>query len=225
MYYEAVKSAFSLFPLDPPGNLSVGDYVRIDSSGRVLHCGNLGTLLGVEIEQDKTSHAIEFLSQGVAKAGVSTEAASLAKAKIAFSNAPGLYLRGKRTVFKMHNFSPILARLAKTKADWSIRYRIVIETHVVEKADIVCANSTSADMSVSYNDQGLPIELDTSYAKQKNGLLHLPNISGTIAFGAIRFWRPIGTFGGAAVRPFEYRVLDVNDTTSFEDNMEDINGA
>jgi hypothetical protein len=221
MYYDAVKAAFNLFPLDPPSKLNLGDYVRIGLSGKVLHFGNLGSLLGVEIEYDKISHNVEYLSHAVTKASTSAEATGLAKAKIAFSNEPGLYLRGKRTVFKMRNIELVLAKLAKAHVDWSLRYRIVVETHVVEKADIVCSNSSSADIRVGYNDQGLPVAVDADYAKQVSGLLHLPDVSGTIAFGAIRFSRLLGTLHATSARSFEYRALDVNDSKSFEDNLED----
>lgn len=221
MYYEAVKSAFNLFPLDPPGKLSLGDYVRIGRGGKVMHYGNLGSLLSTEIEQDKVSHEVEYLSRGVTKGSSSADAGGIAKAKIAFSNEPGLYLRGKRTVYKMRNIEMLLAKLAKAKVDWSLRYRIVMETQVVERADIICSNATSTDMSVGYDDQGLPISVDAEYAKQTNGLLHLPNVSGTIAFGAIRYLPLFGAFGSTSVKPFEYRALDVNDPDDFEENVED----
>ena len=222
MYYEAVKAAFNLFPMDPPRLLSPGDYVRIGWGGRVLHYGNLGPLLNIAIEQDEASHSIEYFSSGVVRAGASGDAAGLAQARVGFSDKPGLYVRGTRTVLRMRNLEPVLARLAKAAVDWSLRYRIVVETQVVEHADIVCSNSSSADVRVRYDDGGTPISVDADYARQQTGLLHLPDVSGTIAFGAIRYVRGIGALGASAVAPFEYRALDVNNPDDFEADLGDV---
>lgn len=222
MYYEAVKAAFNLFPLDPPGNLSLGDYVRIGRGGRVLHYGNLAELLNHPIDSDEASHSIEYFGQGVVKGGAAGDVTGVAQAKVTFSNKPGLYVRGKRTVYRVRNLEPLLDRLARATTGWSIRYRIVVETQVVEHADICCSSSSTADLRVRYDDVGTPVSVDADYARQQTGLLHLPDVTGTIAFGAIRYLPLIGALHGSGRIPFEYRALDVSNPEDFEDDLSDV---
>ncbi|WP_156140998.1 hypothetical protein [Sphingomonas sp. 37zxx] len=222
MYYDAVKAAFDLFPLDPPGNLSIGDYIRIGSGGRVKHYGNLRTLINAEIEEEETAHMLEYFSNGVRKGGVSGNATGVAEASVMFSNQPGIYIRGKRIVRRVKNLHPVLAKLANStsKANWSLFYRIVVETHVVEHADIVCSGQSEADIKVKYDAGGLPLALNADYARQQTGLLHLPDISGTIAFSPIRFVFGMA-FGTNPLAPYQSDVMDVNDPESFADEIDD----
>lgn len=224
MYYEAVKAAFNLFPLDPPGNLSLGDYVRIGRGGRVLHFGNLGQLLNHPIEKDETSHSVEYFGEGVVKAGAAGDAVGLAQANVAFSSRPGLYIRGRRTVYRIRNIESLLNRLTRgLPSAWKLRYRIVVETQVVEHADVCCSRTSAADVRVRYDHLGSPVSVDAEYARQQTGLLHLPDVTGTIAFGAIRYLPLIGVLHGNAPRlPFEYGALNVNEPEDWEDDLSEV---
>jgi hypothetical protein len=221
MYYEAIKAAFNRFPVDPPGSLRPGDYVRIGWGGKLLHLGSLSSLLKTKLDMDIAESELEYLSNGVTKAQAGLSASQIAEAKIGFSNKPGLYIRGKRRVFRLRNIDMILTKLANVDIGWSIRRRIVVETHDVENADIVCSGDSSADIKVRYDPAGTPIAVDSEYARQQRGLLHLPNVSGTIAFGAIFFSRfGIGASRGSGPL-FRSGPLDVNDREVFEESVDD----
>ena len=216
MYYEAVKSAFGCFPLDPPRDLAVGDYVRIASGGRVDHQGNLARLLGIEIEFDEHVAEIEYMSNSVSKAGLGGSAPG-AEANISFSNTPGLYLKGIRKVRRARNLDSLFKALSSAKLDWSFRNRIVVETHYVENAELFCSDGASADMKATYDSSGIPVKVDANAAIERHKILHMPNVTGTIAFSPVRI-----VFGFAlpasARDPKGYvvREMDASDPDEYE---------
>ncbi|ESQ82987.1 hypothetical protein [Asticcacaulis benevestitus] len=216
MYYEAVKSAFRCFPLDPPRNLAVGDYVRIALGGRVHHQGNLAKLLGVEIEFDEHIAEIEYMSDTVLKAGMGGSAPGT-EANISFSNAPGLYLKGIRKVRRVRNLDSLFKALSSAKLDWSFHNRIVVETHYVENAELFCSGGTAADMKATYDASGIPVKVDANAAIERHQVLHMPNVTGTIAFSPVRI-----VFGFALPatsrdpKGYVVREMDASDPDEYE---------
>ena len=186
MYYEAVKSAFGCFPLNPPRKLEVGDYVRITWGGNVHHHGNLGKLLEIEIDVDEHASDIEYMSIAVSKAAIAGSPSIAPQARISFSNTPGLYLKGTRRVHTARNLDAVLSVLSRATVDWSFRNRIVVETHSVEDAELYCSSGQAAEMQASYSENGVPISIDASVALKHQRLLHLPSVTGTIAFSPVR---------------------------------------
>lgn len=221
MYYEAIKSAFRLFPQDPPGKLQPGDYVRIGKNGQTRHYGTLGTLLKLPIEVEQVSHSVEYMSEGVTKSGLLGTVEGVAEAKVSFSSRPGVYIKGKRTALRIRNLQPVLHSLARAAVDWSIWFRIVVEAQVVEHADIVCSTETAGNANVAYDQAGMPVKVNADYGSQLRGLLHLPDVSGTLAFGAIRFIRGLGALGANPLEPFQFRHLDVDDPEDVEASIDD----
>lgn len=216
MYYEAVKSAFGCFPLDPPRSLVVGDYVRIALGGRVDHRGNLGKLLETEIEFDEHTAEIEYMSNTVSKAGVSGSAPG-AEAKICFSNKPGLYLKGVRKVRRARNLDALFSALSRAKLDWSFRNRIVVETHFVENAELYCSGGVAADMKATYGPTGVPVTIDANAAVEHNQLLHMPNVTGTIAFSPVRIIFGVALpASGRDPKGYVVREMDVTDPDEYE---------
>lgn len=216
MYYEAVKSAFGCFPLDPPRELVVGDYVRIALGGRVDHRGNLAKLLGIEIEFDEHIAEIEYMSNSVSKAGVSGSAPG-AEAKITFSNKPGLYLKGIRKVRRARNLDVLFSELSKANLDWSFRNRIVVETHGVENAELYCSCGVAADMKATYGQSGVPVTIDANAAIEHSQILHMPNVTGTIAFSPVRIIFGVALpASGRNPKGYVVREMDVTDPDEYE---------
>lgn len=225
MYYDAVKAAFGCFPLDPPGHLVVGDYVRITWGGKVHQLGNLEKLLGIEIEFDENSSDIEYMSNSVSKAGLSGSAPVGAEAKISFSNTPGLYLKGTRRVRRARNLDAVFGAVSRAQVEWSFRNRIVVETHFVDGAELYCSGGTTAEMKATYGPNGGVVSIDAGAALEHRSLLHMPNVTGTIAFSPVRL-----VFGFALPasspdrRGYVGRELDVNDPDEYEpDEKDDVN--
>jgi hypothetical protein len=224
IYYEAVKSAFGCFPLDPPRDLVVGDYVRITWGGKVHHRGSLAKLLGIEIEFDEHASDIEYMSNSVSKAELGGSAPLGVEAKISFSSTPGLYLKGTRRVRRARNLDAVFGALSKAQVDWSFRNRIVIETHFVDGAELYCSGGTRSDLKATYGPNGAVVSIDAGAALEHRHLLHMPNVTGTIAFSPVRL-----VFGFAlpasARDPKGYvvREMDVNDPDEYEpDVTEDV---
>ena len=216
MYYEAIKAAFGSFPLDPPRKLRVGDIVRISHGGSVTHYDSLDKLLGIDIATSTTRHEVEFLSSGATKAQVRGRSIDVA-ARIRLEGARGVYICGPRTVTTLQSVRDVVAALheeIKTNGlEWRLSYRVVIETQAVSSAEIVCSGSSIADFVVQYGARG--IGLSVSGVRGTKGLLHLPNVSGTIAFRPIRYVFGI-PLGGAPAREYEYQEMDANDLNSYE---------
>ena len=217
MYYEAIKSAFGCFPLDPPRELVVGDYVRITLNGKVHHRGSLAELLGIKIDIDEHIGDMEYMSNSVYKADLGGSIPMNAEAKINFSRTPGLYLKGSRRVLRARNLDAVLSKLSKASVNWSFLNRVVVETHFVENAELYCSGGTSASIKATYGPNGMPVLIDASAALEQHQLLHLPSVTGTIAFSPIRiiFGR---AFGASAPDPRGYvaRQMDVNDPDDYE---------
>lgn len=217
MYYDAVKSAFGCFPLDPPRDLSVGDYVRITWGGKVHHRGNLAKLLGVEIDVDEHVGDIEYMSSAVTKAEIGGSIPMTAEARISFSSTPGLYLKGTRRVRRARNLDTVFGALSKAEVEWSFLNRIVVETHSVEGAEVYCSGGRAADMKATYGANGIPVSIDANAALEHQQLLHMPNVTGTIAFSPVRI-----IFGFALAanardpKGYVVREMDVNDSDEYE---------
>lgn len=222
MYYEAIKSAFGCFPLDPPRELIVGDYVRIAFGGKVHHRGNLGKLLGIEIEVDEHVGAIEYMSSSVSKAELAGSAPISAEAKISFSKTPGVYLKGTRRVCRARNLDAMFGVLSKAGVEWSFRNRIVVETHFVENAELYCSGGTAANMKATYGPTGVPVSIDANAALEHRQLLHMPHVTGTIAFSPVRviFGFALGASAGDP-KGYVVREMDVNDSDEYESEVED----
>lgn len=217
MYYDAVKSAFGCFPLDPPRDLGVGDYVRIAWGGKVHHRGSLAKLLGFEIDVDEHVGDIEYMSSAVTKAEVGGSVPMTAEARISFSSTPGLYLKGTRRVRRARNLDTVFSALSKAKVDWSFLNRIVVETHSVESAEIYCSGGRAADMKAKYGANGMPVSIDASAALEHQQLLHMPNVTGTIAFSPV--WLLFGYALGASAgggKGYDYGKMDVNNPEDYE---------
>lgn len=225
MYYDAVKSAFGCFPLDPPRELEVGDYVRITWGGKVHHRGSLAKLLGLKIDVDEHVSDIEYMSSGVSKGEVGGIAPIKAEARISFSSTPGLYLKGTRRVRRARNLDAVFGVLSKAKIDWSFHNRIVVETHAVEDAELYCSGGQALDMKTTYGANGVPLSIDASAALERRQLLHMPNVTGTIAFSPMRI--VFGFALGANARDpkgYVVREMDVNDPDECESgSIEDAN--
>ena len=223
MYYEAIKSAFGCFPLDPPRDLMVGDYVRITWGGKVFHQGNLGELLGIEIELDEHLGDIEYMSHSVSKAQASASAPLSAEARIRFSKTPGLYLKGTRRVRRAKNLDSVFGSLSKSGVDWSFRNRVVVETHSVENAELYCSGGTAADMKATYSPDGVPVAIDASAALEHRQLLRMPHVTGTIAFSPVRIIFGLALPANARdPKGYVVREMDVNDPDEYEaDTTED----
>lgn len=217
MYYDAIKSAFGCFPLEPPRALDIGAYVRITWGGRVHHYGNLSELLEVPIEFDEHVGDIEFLSSAVSKGGVGTSLHGSGEAKISFSNKPGIYLKGTRRVRRAKNLDSIYNSLSKADVDWSFRNRIVVETHSVENAELFCSGGIATDMKAMYGSDGAPVSFDADAAIEQNSLLHLPSVTGTIAFSPVRivFGHVLGATSGDS-EGYVVREMDVKDPDEFD---------
>lgn len=218
MFFDAVRAAFQRFPVDPPGPLNPGDIVRIGWGGKLLHLNSLASLLKTRLEEDIAEAEIEFMSNGLRKAKAGVNATEGAEATIGFSNAPGIYIRGRRRVRRLKNIDIILSKIVKKKLGWSLRRRIVVETHEVNDADIICSSSASSDIKVRYDAAGTPVAVDGNYARQQQGVLYLPKVTGTIAFGAI-FMLPWGF--GASDQSIRWGHLDPNDLQNFEESFDD----
>lgn len=217
MYYDSVKSAFGCFPLDPPGGLGVGDYVRITLGGKVRQLGSLAELLGVEIEFDEHVGDIEYMSSAITKATIGGSVPMTAEARIIFSNTPGLYLKGTRRVRRARNLDTVFRALSKAKVDWSFLNRIVVETHSVEGAEIYCSGGRAADMRATYGANGVPVSLDASAALEHQRLLHMPNVTGTIAFSPV--WLLFGFALQASAgdgKGYDFGKMDVNNPDDYE---------
>jgi len=222
MYYEAIKSAFGCFPLDPPRELIVGDYVRVTWGGKVHHIGNLASLLGIEIETDEHVGAIEYMSSSVSKAGIGVSAPISAEAQISFSKTPGLYLKGTRRVRRARNLDSVFGALSRAQVEWSFRNRIVVETHSVESAELYCSGGTAANMKATYRPNGVPVSIDASAAIEHRQLLHMPNVTGTIAFSPVRVIFGFALFASAPnPKGYVVREMDVNDPDEYESEIED----
>ena len=217
MYYEAVKSAFGCFPLDPPRKLDVGDYVRISLGGKVHHYGNLEKLLEIAIDFDEHVSEFEYMSSAISKAGIGSSAPTVGEARIRFSSTPGLYLKGTRRVRRARDLDRVFALLSKAKVDWSFRNRIVVETHSVEHAELYCSGGQTAEIQANYRPNGVPVSIDASAALNDRQLLHLPNVTGTIAFSPVRilFGLTLGA-NARALRGYEFREMDVNDPDEYD---------
>lgn len=217
MYYDAVKSAFGCFPLYPPQDLGVGDYVRITWGGKVHHRGNLANLLRIEIDVDEHVGDIEYMSGAVTKAEVSGSVPMTAEAKICFSSTPGLYLKGTWRVRRARNLDKVFGALSKAKVDWNFLNRIVVETHSVESAELYCSGGRAADIKATYGANGVPVSLDASAALEHQRLLHMPNVTGTIAFSPV--WLLFGFALGASAgdgKGYDFGKMDVNNLEDYE---------
>jgi hypothetical protein len=218
MYYEAVKSAFGCFPLEPPRELVIGDYVRITWGGRVLHLGNLRALLDLEVEWDEHVGDLEYWSRSVMKAETGAKSAPLgAEAKIMFSHTPGLYLKGTRRVRRARNLDTVYRRLAEADVKWSFLNRIVIETHFVEDAELYCSGGEAAELKATYSPAGTVMSIDAGAALDHHRIVHLPHVTGTIAFSPVRliFGRALAATEGDP-RGYDVEEMDVNDPGAYE---------
>ncbi len=224
MYYEAVEHAFKLFPLDPPRQIHPGEFGRARGHGKLLLYGDLESLLGIKIETDEVSEHLEYFSEGVSKVSTKGVLPAIAQARVSFADRPSLYLRGKRTSVRIRNFQGVLAALSKAGETWNWRNRIIVETMYVENADIVCARSSKAGIDVRYDDSGLalPISFDAGALQQNEAVLHLPDASGVIAYGAIRliFGRVFGASASTG-SPVPFEVLDVTNPDDAIDGPDD----
>jgi len=139
------------------------------------------------------------------------------EAKISFSNTPGLYLKGTRRVRSARNLDAVFGALSKAEVDWSFRNRIVVETHFVENAELYCSGGTAADMKATYAPNGAAVSIDASAALEHRHLLHMPSVTGTIAFSPVRI-----IFGFALPasprdpKGYVVREMDVNDPDEYE---------
>ena len=223
MYYKAVKSAFGCFPLDPPRKLVVGDYVRIAWGGKVHHRGNLSDLLGIEVECDEHVGDIEYMSASVSKAGVGASVPLTADAKITFSSAPGLYLKGIRRTSRARNLDALYRALSTAGVEWSFRNRIVVETHAVEGAELYCSGASAAEMTATYDQLGMPVSINASAALEHRQLLHMPNVSGTIAFSPVRivFGVALGANAGDP-KGYSVREMDADDPDEYEPAVDEL---
>ena len=185
--------------------------------GKVRHRGSLAKLLGVEIEVDEHVSDVEYMSSAVTKAELGGSVPMTAKARISFSSTPGLYLKGTRRVHSARNLDTVFGALSKANVDWSFLNRIVVETHSVENAEIYCSGGQAAYMKATYGANGVPVSLDASAALEHQQLLHIPNVTGTIAFSPV--WLLFGfalraSSGGG--KEYDFGRMDVNNPEDYE---------
>ena len=171
----------------------------------------------MQIETDEHVGTIEYMSRSVAKAEMRGSMPIGAEAKISFANSPGLYLKGNRRVRRARNLETVFGTLSKSGVEWSFRNRVVVETHFVENAELYCSGDAAADMKATYGPNGIPVSIDASAALERHQLLHMPNVTGTIAFSPVRI-----IFGFALPasardpKGFVVREMDVNDPDEYE---------
>jgi len=184
--------------------------------------GNLRCLLSTTIDCETTETQLEYLSKSVTKQKLAIGVEQNGRAEIRFGKAPGLYIAGRRSVQRIQNLHAILQELTSTDIKWNYAYRIVTEVHTLQNAELFCSDGGEASLEVAYEPNGLPVVASGQLQTTRTNIEHYPRVTGTIAFGAVRYIRLLSQFIGALDVPdFEFRDADPYVREEYEDELND----
>jgi len=219
---QTIRKVLDRFPFDPPGELEPGHYVRISRNETHIY-GHLKDILGPVIKVQRDDQSIEFLGGSAVKVSAGASAVlttpipfSSLRSDITFGAEDGLVIVGTRQTLRITNLDELFRTLAQAQIDWSVRNRIVIECQRVENATIICSNKSGNQIAVDY-DAGKLVKVSAGGTNASNGFLHMPGMTGTIAFAAMRYIRFLNMPFGGGGPAYEARDLDPQDADAYDD--------